>query len=63
MAAIPTYPRIHEIERIDYGCKYIIRDYKNYRTISKVIFKDGVWDLSSRIDEYVIWINPFAPQE
>lgn len=51
-----------EVNNISYGCKYIIRDYGDYRTISKVLYKDGAWDLASRVDEYVFWRDPFARQ-
>lgn len=61
-SSIKTYSRQqNDVIRMEYQCKYVIRDYGNYRTISKVIWKDGGWDLTQKVDEYIIWRKNFAP--
>jgi len=46
-----------------YNTKYVITDYGPYRTIAIICWRNGAWDLARKIDEYIIWRDPLAPQE
>lgn len=54
---------VKEISNHPYSCKYVIRDYGDYKTISKICFINGQWDLASRVDAYIYWVNPHRPIE
>lgn len=52
------YTRI--VDNSGYFCRYMLRDYGDYRTITKICFIDGKWDTASRVNEYIYWRNPLA---
>jgi hypothetical protein len=60
-SSIKSFTKTQTIDNPFYNCRYVLRDYGDYRTISKVLYVDGAWDLASRVDEYVIW-QKLTPQ-
>lgn len=45
----------------NHNFKYLLKDYGNYRTISKVILTDGKIESSKKVEEYVYWRNESQP--
>jgi hypothetical protein len=41
-----------------FNLKYLLKDYGDYRTISKLVYVDGKIDVTAKVDEYIYWKNP-----
>jgi hypothetical protein len=58
---INKYPYITEVLNERYDCTYLIKDYGDYKTISKIILRDGKRkEVIDKINEYVFWRAPFS---